>query len=99
MLPFLLSLLLFQAAPSRVAYEGVIHDRGKTIGTTILLDVSGTAVTGWIQKHEYFPIETGQVTENGYSFRAAGNTYQMNTRSGRITYGGPDGSGDQRLTR
>ncbi len=96
---FLLFALSFQAAPERVVYESVIHDRGKTIGTTILIEVNGQNVGGWIQKHDYAAIEKGLKTETGYQFDAAGNHYQMNTRTNRLAYGGPDGTGDQRLSR
>src|ERR1051325_10980729 len=101
MVPLLLLVFLQgpAATPNHVVYEGVIYDRGKTIGTAILLEVSGSTVTGWIQKHDFLPIEGGTVSESGFAFKAAGNGYQMNTRSNRIVYGGPDGSGDQRLNR
>jgi hypothetical protein len=89
-------------APSRAAFESVVNVKGgKEIGTTILLEFSspapGSAVTGWIQKHDFFPIDGGQVTATGFTFQAAGNTYQINTRTGRLVYGGADGSGDKRL--
>ena len=32
-------------------------------------------------------------TETGYEFQAAGNHYQVNLRTNRITYSGPDGAG------
>jgi hypothetical protein len=83
----------------RAAFEGVIHDRGKTIGTTILLEITGGKVGGWIQKHDYFPIDGGDADASTITFTAAGNTYKINIRAGRIQYGGPDGSGDQRVNR
>src|SRR5271166_3693411 len=99
MLVLLLSLLLQDAAPVRTVYESVIHDRGKTIGTTILLETSGQNVTGRVQKHDFVPIEKGVKTDAGFAFDAAGNHYQISTSTGRITYNGPDGAGDQRLNR
>jgi hypothetical protein len=107
MLAILVSLFLFQAstpAPpaSHAVFESVVGIKGKEIGTTILLEIAsnapGSAVTGWIQKHDFIPIEGGQVTETGYSFAAGGSTYQVNTRTGRLVYNGADGSGDKRLT-
>jgi hypothetical protein len=93
--------LAAQDAPAarRAAYEGVIHFKGKTIGTTILLEIHGERVLGWIQKHDFFPIDSGSVTPTGYTFTAAGNTYQINSRTSRIQYGGADGSGDQRIIK
>ena len=99
MLVLLLSLLLQAPAPERIVYEGVIHDRGKTIGTTILLEVSGPTVSGWVQKHDFVQIEKGVATDAGYTFDAAGNHYQIVTHTMRITYNGPDGAGDQHLNR
>ena len=45
---FLLALIIqgTAAPPTRAVYEGVIHDRGKTIGTAILLEISGAAPDG-----------------------------------------------------
>ena len=67
---FFLLLALFQQttapAPERVVYESVIHDRGKTIGTTILIEAAGSNVNGWIQKHDYVPIEKASKTETGF---------------------------------
>src|SRR5258708_14067236 len=99
MLPLLLLSLLLPQVMKHTVYESVIHDRGKTIGTTIMLATSPTTVTGWIQKHDFVQIESGSVTDNGYSFTAAGNHYEENSKTGRITYSGPDGSSDQPLNR
>lgn len=104
MLVLLLSLLQAPAPspvpnPGRAVYEGVINDRGKTIGTTILLDMSGGTVIGWIQKHDFEQIQNGAKTDTGYTFDAAGNHYQIVLKTMRIVYTGPDGAGDQRLTR
>jgi hypothetical protein len=104
---FLLALaLLIQDAPQpaaataqRTVYEAVIHDRGKTIGSLILLEVNGSNVIGWIQKHDFVQMENGAVTPSGYTFQAAGNKYEINTRTGRILYSGPDGAGDQRVAK
>jgi len=106
MLPFLLSLILFQAvapAPTHAVFESVVNLKGgKEVGCTILLTFTspapGSAITGWIEKHDFFPIDSGQVTESGFTFQATGNTYQINTRNKRFTYGGPDGAGDKLLT-
>jgi len=87
------------AAQERTAFEGVIHDRGKTIGTTILLEITDGKVSGWIQKHDYFPIDSGTADSATITFTAGGNTYKINRQAGRLQYGGPDGSGDQRVTR
>ena len=90
----------FSFAQERTAYEGVIHDRGKTIGTTILLEIAADGkVSGWIQKHDYFPIDSGTADSSTITFTAAGNTYKINRQASRIQYGGPDGSGDQRVNR
>jgi hypothetical protein len=99
----LLSLILLQQsapAPSHAVFESVIGMKGgKEIGTTILLSFAspapGSAVTGWIQKHDFFPIDSGQVTDVGFTFQAAGSTYQLNTHTKRLVYGGADGSGDK----
>jgi hypothetical protein len=105
MLPLLFSLILFQAVPatpSHAAFETVITMKGgKEVGCTILLSfpspATGSAVTGWIQRNDFFPIDSGQVTETGFTFQALGNTYQINTRTKRFIYGGADGPGDKRL--
>lgn len=89
----------FTLAQDRVAYEAVIHDRGKTIGSLILLETSGGKVSGWIQKNDYFPIDGGSVDGAIITFTSAGNTYKLNTQSMRVQYGGPDGTGDQRVTK
>src|ERR1035438_6126530 len=100
----LLSLILLQApapaTPSHAVFESVISMKGgKEIGTIILLSfpspAPGSAVTGWVQKHDFFPIDSGQVTETGFTFQAAGNTYQLNPRTRRLVYNGIDGSGDK----
>ncbi len=89
--------------PMHAVFESVVNFKGKEIGTTILLEFSspapGSAVTGWIQKHDFFPIENGQVTATGFTFQAAGSTYQLNTHTQRLVFGGADGSGDRRLGR
>lgn len=108
MWPLLFSLILFQtaapapSAPAHAAFESVVTMKGgKEIGCTILLAfpsrATGSAVTGWIQKRDFFPIDSGQVTETGFAFQAAGNTYQINTRTQRFVYGGADGPGDKRM--
>src|ERR1019366_6987453 len=103
MLPLLISLILFQAAPpTHAVFESVVNLKGgKEVGCTILLTFTattpGSAVTGWIQKHDFFPVENGQVTETGFTFQATGNTYQLNTRTKRLVYSGADGSGDKRM--
>ncbi len=97
---FVLALTLpAQEQPQRLVYEAVIHDRGKTIGTTILLESGGGKLGGWIQQHDFRPLESGSATASGFTFSAGGNTYNLNTATSRIMYGGPDGSGDQRASR
>jgi hypothetical protein len=86
-------------AQDRTVYEGVIHDRGKTIGTTILMEINAGKVSGWIQKHDFFPIDSGSADASSITFTSAGSTYKIDIKASRIQYGGPDGSGDQRLAK
>ncbi len=82
----------------RRAYEGVVSWKGKTIGTVILVEIdSNRAVSGWIRLGKLQPIEQGSVVDDGVEFRAAGNTYRIDERRGRIAYSGPDGDGDRLL--
>jgi hypothetical protein len=99
---FLLALCLcggLALAQERIAYESVVHDRGKTIGSTILLELTDGKVSGWIQRNDYFPIDGGSVDGSVVTFTSSGNTYKLNRQSSRIQYGGPDGTGDQRVTK
>ena len=101
MLWLLLSLLLaaFPArSQDRRVYEGVVGLKKKTIGTTILLEITGTSVGGWMRLEEFIPIEGGTVSENFTEFRAGGNSYKIDERRRRIAYSGPDGSGDRLIT-
>ena len=84
---------------SRRVYEGVVDMKQKTIGTLILMDVNGNYVSGWIRLGKFVPIDSGTISENSTEFRAAGNTYMIDEKRGRISYSGPDGSGDSRVTR
>ncbi len=109
-LPFVLTFLLAIVSASvparsqspsttRRVYEGVVDMKQKTIGTVVLMDVKGNNVTGWMRLGKFVPIEGGTVTETSAEFRAAGNSYQIDERKGRIVYSGPDGSGDRLVTR
>ena len=94
-------------AGQRIVYEGVVSLKGKTIGTTILLEASsntgtsnadsGTTVTGWIQRHDFFSIESGRMDEDQIVFTSGGNHYTIKRRTNRIIYSGPDGSGNKRV--
>ncbi len=87
------------AGPQRAVYEGVVNDRGKTIGTTILLEISGNSVRGWIQRNRFRPIDSGSASPSSITFTSDGNTYTLDLKNSRITYSGPDGSGDQRVVK
>lgn len=87
------------ASPARRVYEGVVDWKQKTIGTLILMDVKGSSISGWIRLEKFAPIESGSIGENAVEFRAAGNSYKIDERRGRIIYSGPDGSGDRIITR
>ena len=86
-------------AQERRGYEGVVGLKGKTIGTLILLDSSGTSLQGWMRLGKFAPIESGSVLEHGVEFSAAGNRYEIDERRGRITYSGPDGEGSRYIRR
>ncbi len=86
-------------APRRMVYEGVIGDQGKTIGTTILLEVSGTSLSGWLQHNHFQHIDSGSLTDSSITFTAGGNTYAIDRKNSRISYSGPDGSGQQRVVQ
>jgi hypothetical protein len=106
-------LLTAQAAPSpatpspgtapevrQEAWEGVVGYRGKPIGTTILLQIaSNGAISGWIQRNDFYPIDSGQADSEHIKFTSSGNSYDINLRTARITYSGPDGSGNQRAEK
>lgn len=99
---WLLFFLLLAAFPARSqdrkVYEGVVGLKNKTLGTTILLEITGTSVGGWMRLEEFIPIEGGTVSENFTEFRAGGNSYKIDERRRRIAYSGPDGSGDRLIT-
>jgi len=86
-------------AQERRAYEGVVGLEGKTIGTLILLDSSGTSLQGWIRLEDFLPIDGGSVLEYGVEFTAAGNRYEVDERRGRISYSGQDGEGSRYIRR
>ena len=89
-----------------IVYEGIVSLKGKTIGTTILIEASSnaganadseTTVTGWIQRHDFFPIDSGHIDADRIVFTSGGNHYTINRRTNRISYSGPDGSGNRRV--
>lgn len=84
---------------NRRLYEGVVDMKQKTIGTVVLMDINGNNVTGWMRLGKFVPIESGTATDNSAEFRAAGNSYKIDEKKGRITYSGPDGSGDRIVSR
>lgn len=86
-----------QAAGSRTrrVYEGVVSVKQKPLGTVILMEVNGSNLSGWIRLDKFAAIEGGSVADNEVEFRAAGNSYKIDERKGRIVYSGPDGSGDR----
>ncbi len=88
-----------QPATSRRVYEGVVKMKLKTIGTLILMEVNGASVSGWIRLGKFAPIDGGTTSENSVEFRAAGNSYKIDERRGRIVYSGPDGNGDSIVSR
>src|SRR3990172_3239537 len=64
----------------------------------ILVEIdSNRAVSGWMRLGKLQPIGPGSVVEDGVEFRAAGNTYRIDERRGRIVYSGPDGEGERLL--
>lgn len=91
----------------RTVYEGVVAWKGKPIGTTIMLEVSdhaagdtgseGGTVSGWIQRNDFYPIDSGRMDKDQIAFTSGGNQYAINLRTNRINYSGPDGSGNQRV--
>ncbi len=93
----------------RIVYEGIVSFKGETIGTTILLETSsdtgtsnadaGTTVTGWIQRHDFFSIDSGHMNEDQIVFTSGGNQYTIKRRTNRIIYSGPDGSGNRRVEK
>jgi hypothetical protein len=83
----------------RRVYEGVVGLKKRTIGTLVLLDTSGDSLRGWMRLEKFVPIEGGTVLDRGVEFRAAGNTYQIDERRGRISYSGPDGEGSRYVQR
>ena len=85
-------------AQNRRVYEGVASLKLKTIGTVILLEVHGDQVSGWIRLIHFIPIDGGTVGDKSSDFRAAGNTYHIDERKGRISYSGPDGDGERLVT-
>jgi len=88
------------ATSHRQAWEGVVGFRGKVIGTSILLEIaSDGAVNGWIQRNDFFPIDSGRADPEHIKFTSGGNSYDINLRTERITYTGPDGQGNQRVTK
>ena len=95
----LILLATWSHAQERRAYEGVVGLKGKTIGTLILLDTSGTSLQGWMRLDDFVPIESGSILEHGVEFSAAGNRYEIDERRGRISYSGTDGDGSRFVRR
>ncbi len=88
------------ATARREVWEAVVSYQGKAIGTNILLEIGPTgAVRGWIQRNDYFPIDSGQADSEHIKFGSGANSYDINLRTERISYSGPDGSGNQRATK
>jgi hypothetical protein len=97
-----------QASPSvqRIVYEGVVALEGKTIGTSILLEIGDAPdakgarpVRGWIQRNDFYPIDSGSATEDHIVFTSGANQYDINLHTSRIIYSGKDGSGNQRVDK
>jgi hypothetical protein len=84
---------------NRRVYEGVVDMKLKPIGTLILLETGGNSLSGWIRLGKFVPIEGGALAENSVEFRAAGNSYKIDEMRERISYSGPDGTGDRRVAR
>ncbi len=86
--------------PKRIVYESVVALQGKTIGTTIMIEVGANdSITGWIQRNDFFPIDSGRIEPDKITFTSSGNQYAINLRTSRINYSGPDGSGNQRVEK
>ena len=90
----------------RAVYEGVVALEGKTIGTSIMLEIDEKAgadgsrpVRGWIQRNDFYPIDSGNATADHVVFTSGGNQYDINLNTLRISYAGRDGSGNQRLEK
>ena len=54
-------------------------------------------MTGWIQRHDFFSIDSGHMETDRIVFTSSGNQYTINRRTNRISYSGPDGSGNRRV--
>jgi hypothetical protein len=83
----------------RVVYEAVVAHRGAPIGTSIMLEITNGQVGGWIQRNDFFPIDSGTADDDRIRFTSSGNEYEINLKTGRINYSGPDGKGNQRVER
>lgn len=95
---FLLVVAIPALSQERRVYEGVVGLKKKTIGTTILLEITESSLRGWVRLKDFVPIEGGTVSGNFTEFQAAGNRYTIDERKRRIAYSGPDGSGNRLLT-
>ena len=102
-LPTILAALFIVAtsayAQDRRVYEGVVDMKLKTIGTLILMEINANNVGGWIRLGKFVPIDGGTASEDTLEFRAAGNSYKIDEKREHISYSGPDGNGDSRVTR
>lgn len=88
------------AAARREVWEAVVGYQGKPIGTNILLEVNPSgAVRGGIERNDFYPIDSGQADSEHVKFTSGANNYDINLRTERVNYSGPDGSGNQRATR
>lgn len=84
----------------RIVYESVVHYQGKPIGTSILLQIARDGnVSGWIQRNDFFPIDSGKADAERIRFDSGGNSYDINLRTDRVNYSGPDGKGNQRVDK
>ena len=90
----------------RAVYEGVVALEGKTIGTSIMLEIGEKAgadgsrpVRGWIQRNDFYPIDSGNATADHVVFTSGGNQYDINLNTLRISYSGRDGSGNHRVEK
>ena len=90
----------------RAVYEGVVALEGKTIGTSIMLEIAekpgadgSRPVGGWIQRNDFYPIDSGNATADHVVFTSGGNQYDINLNTLRISYAGRDGSGNQRVEK
>ena len=86
--------------PKRMVFEGIVQLAGKPIGSNILLEVRDGKVTGgWIQRNDFFPIDSGAADDEHIRFTSTGNQYDINLRTDRIACDGPEGKGNYRIEK